>query len=299
MLEKLDNCVLCPHKCNVNRNKGELGRCKMNSNIKIALYSLHKFEEPCISGKNGSGTIFFTGCNLSCIYCQNYKISQEHIGKEITVERLAEIFIEQQEKGAENINLVTPTMYVYHIIEAIDLARKSGLKIPIVYNSNGYESLETLKLLEGYIDIYLPDLKYAVDKIGKKYSKTDNYFEIATNAVKEMYRQVGAPKFNKQGIIQKGLIIRHLILPNNILNSKLILNWIKNNIDENVYISLMAQYFPTYLAKNESSINRKVNEREYNSIINYMEKIGLKKGYIQDLEENEEQYVPDFDREKY
>ncbi len=299
MLEKLDNCVLCPHKCNVNRNKGELGRCKMNSNIKIALYSLHKFEEPCISGKNGSGTIFFTGCNLSCIYCQNYKISQEHIGKEITVERLAEIFIEQQEKGAENINLVTPTMYVYHIIEAIDLARKSGLKIPIVYNSNGYESLETLRLLEGYIDVYLPDLKYAVDKIGKRYSKIDNYFEIATNAVKEMYRQVGAPKFNKQGIIQQGLIIRHLILPNNILNSKLILSWIKNNIDENVYISLMAQYFPTYLAKNESSINRKVNEREYNSIINYMEKIGLKKGYIQDLEENEEQYVPDFDREKY
>lgn len=299
MIEKLDNCVLCPHKCNVNRNKGELGRCKMNGKIKIALYSLHKFEEPCISGKNGSGTTFFTGCNLSCLYCQNYKISQEHIGTEITVERLAEIFIEQQEKGAENINLVTPTMYVYHIIEALDLARKKGLNIPIIYNSNGYENIETLKLLEGYIDVYLPDLKYSVDKIGKKYSKIDSYFEIATNAIREMYRQVGTPEFNSQGIIQKGIIIRHLILPNNILNSKLILNWIKNNIDKNVYISLMAQYFPTYLAKSESSIARKLNEREYNSIINYIEKIGLEKGYIQGLEENEEQYVPDFDNGKY
>lgn len=299
MVEKLNNCVLCPHRCNVNRNKGELGRCKTNANVKIALYSLHKFEEPCISGKNGSGTIFFTGCNLFCLYCQNYKISQEHIGTEITVERLAEIFIEQQKKGAENINLVTPTMYVYHIIEALNLARKNGLNIPVIYNSNGYENLETLKLLEGYIDVYLPDLKYAVAEIGKKYSKINNYFETATKAIIEMYRQVGAPRFNENGMIQKGVIIRHLILPNNILNSKCILNWISNNIDKNVYISLMAQYFPTYLAKSESSIARKLNEREYNSIINYIEKIGLEKGYIQNLEENEEQYVPDFDNGNY
>lgn len=295
MVENLVNCVLCPHRCGVNRLKGELGRCKMNEKVKIALYSLHKYEEPCISGEKGSGTVFFTGCNLSCTYCQNYKISQEHLGKEISVQKLADIFLEQQKKGAENINLVTPTMYVYHIIEALDIAKNKGLKVPIIYNSNGYEEVETLRLLEGYIDIYLPDFKYSVDKIGIKYSKVNNYFEIATKAIKEMYRQVGSPVFDERGIIQKGVIIRHLILPNYILNSKLVLNWINNNMDKNVYISLMAQYFPTYLAINDVDISRKVSQKEYDSIVKYLQTLKIEKGYIQDLEEDEEQYVPKFE----
>lgn len=185
----LENCTICPHNCKVNRSIGLKGRCRCNDKLKIALASLHMFEEPCISGTNGSGTVFFTNCNLNCIYCQNYQISQEGKGKEITVEKLANIFISQQEKGAHNINLVTPTMYVYQIIEAIKIARTNGLKIPIIYNSNGYENVDTIKFLNGYIDVYLPDLKYYTNELSKKYSNVNNYFEHATNAIKEMYKQ--------------------------------------------------------------------------------------------------------------
>jgi len=288
----LEKCNICPHKCNINRTIGEIGRCKATNKVKIALYATHNFEEPCISGKKGSGTIFFSNCNLNCIYCQNYEISQEGRGKEITVEELADIFIKQQENNVENINLVTPTSYVLQIIEAITIARKNGLKIPIVYNTNGYENVETLKLLKGYIDIYLPDLKYYENGLASKYSKIDNYFEIATKAIKEMYEQVGAPSLNKEGIMQKGLMIRHLILPNNIENSKKILKWIKENIDENVYVSIMAQYFPTYKAKENNELNRKLTKGEYEEIENYLYSLDLENGYIQELGEHEEEYVP-------
>ena len=219
MLEKLKKCQICPHNCKIDRTKKN-GRCKATEKIKIALHSIHKFEEPCISGINGSGTIFFSNCNLNCIYCQNYEISQQGKGKEISIEELAEIMIELQNKKAENINLVTPTSYALQIIEAIKISRERGLKIPIVYNTNGYEKIETLKLLEGYIDIYLPDLKYYSNIISKKYSKVDNYFEMATKAIKEMYRQVGQPILDERGMMKKGLMIRHLVLPNNIENSK-------------------------------------------------------------------------------
>lgn len=295
MLKKLEKCNICPHNCNVNRLQGKIGRCRCDNTVKIALASLHYFEEPCISGKEGSGTVFFTNCNLSCKYCQNYEISQEGKGKEITIEHLAEIFINQQHKGANNINLVTPTMYVYQIIEAIKIARKNGLNIPIIYNSNGYENVETLKLLEGYIDVYLPDLKYAENDLAREYSKIDNYFENATNAIKEMYRQVGEPKFDEKGIIKKGLIIRHLILPNNIKNSKKVLKWIDENIDKNVYISIMAQYFPTYKAKEDESLNRKLTKEEYKEIENYLYELNIENGYMQELGEHEEEYVPEFD----
>ncbi len=200
--------------------------------------------------------------------------------------------IKQQEKGVENINLVTPTSYTLHIIEAIKKARNKGLKIPIVYNTNGYENVETLKLLEGYIDIYLPDLKYYYDELGKKYSKVDNYFEIATSAIKEMYRQVGAPKLNEQGVMQKGLMIRHLILPNQTENSKKVLNWIKENIDNDVYVSVMAQYFPTYKAQELDELNRKLTREEYDEVENYLYELDLENGYIQELGEHEEEYVP-------
>ncbi len=292
--EILEKCELCPHKCSVNRIEGNvLGRCKTGKNPKIALARLHFFEEPCVSGKNGSGTVFFSGCNLSCKFCQNYEISQEHYGKEITIEELSNIFIDLQNQNANNINLVTGFMYVPQIIEAIKIARKNGLKIPIVYNSSGYESIETIKLLNGYIDVYLPDFKYYYNELGMRLSNVNNYPEIAKNAILEMYSQVGNPQIDKNGIIQKGLIVRHLILPNHIQNSKMILKWIKKNLSKKVLVSVMAQYFPANKANEIEDINRKLNENEYEEILNFVEEYEIN-GYIQHLEENEKQYVPNF-----
>jgi len=291
----LENCMLCPHKCGINRIDGKKGRCKCDDKLKIALASLHMIEEPCISGENGSGTVFFSNCNLNCIYCQNYEISNLGKGKEITIEHLAEIFLKQQEKGAHNINLVTPTMYVLQIIEALKIAKSKGLNIPVVYNSNGYENVETIKLLNGYIDVYLPDLKYYSNELSKKYSNVDNYFETATKAIKEMYNQVGIAKFDANGLIKKGVIIRHLVLPNHMQNTKNILKWIKENMPADIYVSVMAQYFPTYKAKEDNLINRKLNKKEYNEVLNYLYSLDLENGYIQELGEHEEEYVPDFD----
>ena len=287
----LEKCVICPHNCGVNRLDGQVGRCKSRDTVKIALYSTHNFEEPCISGKRGSGTVFFSNCNMNCVFCQNYEISQKGKGREISIEDLAEIFIKQQKKDVENINLVTPTSYVPQIIEAIKIARGNGLKLPIVYNTNGYEKVETLKMLEGYIDIYLPDLKYSDDLLAKRLSKVDNYFEIATNAIREMYRQTGRAIFNDDGIMQKGMIIRHLVLPNHILNSRRVLKWINDNMSD-VYVSVMAQYFPTYKAKEIEDINRKLTKEEYEEIENYLYRLNLENGYIQELGEHEEEYVP-------
>ena len=293
-MEELKQCKICPHNCNVNRLNGKIGRCKCTDKIKIALTSVHNYEEPCISGINGSGTIFFSNCNMNCIYCQNYEISQLGKGKEISIKELADIFINQQEKGVNNINLVTPTMYAFQIIEAIKLAKKNGLIIPIIYNTNGYEKIETLKALQGYIDVYLPDLKYYSNKLSIKYSKVNNYFSVATEAIKEMYRQVGTPKFNEDGIMQRGIIIRHLVLPNHIQNSKNILKWIKENMPQDVYVSIMAQYFPTYKAKEDELLNRKLTKKEYKEIEKFLYTLDLKNGYIQELGEHEEEYVPDF-----
>ena len=272
----LESCMLCPHNCRVNRINGNKGRCKCEDKLKVALASLHMFEEPCISGTAGSGTVFFTNCNLNCIYCQNYEISQEGKGVEITVEKLAEIFLSQQEKGAHNINLVTPTMYVYQIIEAIKIARKNGLNIPIIYNSNGYENVDTIKLLKGYIDVYLPDLKYFTNELSKKYSKIDNYFSYATKAIQEMYNQVGNAKFDENGLIKKGVIVRHLVLPNHIQNTKNILKWISNNMPKEIFVSVMAQYFPTYKAKEDNLINRKLTKKEYKEVLNYLYSLDYK-----------------------
>lgn len=273
----------------------KFGRCKATDKIKLAMASIHNFEEPCISGENGSGTVFFSNCNLKCVFCQNYKISQEGLGNEITIEELADVFIDEQNKNAENINLVTPTMYVYHIIEAIKIARSKGLRIPIVYNSNGYENVETIKKLNGYIDVYLPDLKYIDDDLAFKYSGIKNYFENATAAIKEMYNQVGSPVLDENGMIKKGLIIRHLVLPSNIQNSKNVLKWINDNMDKNVFVSVMAQYFPTHKAKEFPEINRKLTMDEYKEIENYLYSLDLDNGYIQELGEHEEEYVPDFE----
>ena len=292
MEELLENCNICPHKCNINRNKRKIGRCKATNKIKIALYSVHNFEEPCISGKKGSGTVFFSNCNLNCIYCQNYEISQQGKGKEISIEELSDIFMEQQKRNVENINLVTPTSYVPQIIESIKIARKKGLNIPIVYNTNGYENIETIKMLDGYVDIYLPDLKYYYNDIARKYSKIDNYFEIATKAIKEMEKQIGKTVIDENGIMKKGIIIRHLVLPNNIENSKKILKWIREKMNKDTYVSVMAQYFPTYKAKEDLELNRKLTKQEWKEIEEYIEELGLENGFIQELGEHEEEYVP-------
>lgn len=294
MLEQLAKCEVCPFKCKVNRIEKNIGRCGCDDKVKIAMYSLHNFEEPCISGKNGSGTVFFSNCNLQCIYCQNYKISQEHKGYEISIEELANIFIKQQEAGANNINLVTPTMYAYQIIEAIKIAKNNGLKIPIIYNTNGYENVETIKALKGYIDVYLPDLKYYNNEIAIKYSKAPNYFKIATDAILEMINQVGSPKFDENGIIKKGVIIRHLVLPGHILNSKHILKWLKENVEGKAMVSIMAQYFPTYKAKEDKYLKRKLTKKEYEEIEEYLYLLNIENGYMQDLGKHEEEYVPDF-----
>lgn len=295
-MSSIEKCEICPHNCKVNRLEGKIGRCKATDKVKIALASVHNFEEPCISGTNGSGTVFFSNCNLKCVFCQNYKISQQGLGKEISIEELADIFIEQQNKKVENINLVTPTMYIYHIIEAIKIARKKGLNIPIVYNTNGYENVETIKKLNGYIDIYLPDLKYYDNDLAFKYSGVKNYFENATEAIKEMYNQVGAPVLDENGIMKKGVIIRHLVLPNNLQNSKDVLKWINDNIDNKVFVSVMAQYFPTHRAKDFPELNRKLTKEEYEEIENFLYSLNLDNGYIQELGENEEEYVPDFEK---
>lgn len=292
----LEQCMLCPHNCKVNREKGEVGRCKCTNKIKIALVSLHKFEEPCISGENGSGTVFFSNCNLNCMFCQNYEISHLGKGYEVSTNELADIFIEQQKNGAHNINLVTPTMYVLQIIEAIKIAKKNGLNIPIIYNTSGYENVETIKMLNGYIDVYLPDLKYFSNDLCKKYSKVNNYFEHASRAIIEMCNQVGKPEFDENGMIKKGVIVRHLILPNYMQNTKNILKWIKENLPEDIYVSVMTQYFPTYKALEDDKINRKINRREYNTIQDYIYLLDLKNGYMQDYIEceDEEKYVPEF-----
>lgn len=287
----LEKCAICPHNCGINRLNNQIGRCKSRDTVKVALYSTHNFEEPCISGKKGSGTVFFSNCNMNCVFCQNYEISQQGKGKEISIEELADIFIKQQEKDVENINLVTPTSYVPQIIEAIKIARGNGLKLPIVYNTNGYEKVETLKLLEGYVDIYLPDFKYSDDDLAKRLSKVDNYFEIVTEALKEMYRQTGKAVFNEEGIMQRGMIIRHLVLPNHVLNSRRVLKWINENMHD-VYVSVMAQYFPTYKAKDIDDINRKLTKEEFEQIENYLYRLDLENGYIQELGEHEEEYVP-------
>ena len=293
-LELLEKCTICPHNCGINRTNNQIGRCKSKDTVKIALYSIHNFEEPCISGKKGSGTVFFSNCNMNCVFCQNYEISQQGKGNEITIEELAEIFIKQQEKDVENINLVTPTSYVPQIIESIKIARNKGLKLPIVYNTNGYEKVETLKMLEGYVDIYLPDFKYSDNELAKRLSKVDNYFEIATQALTEMYKQTGKAVFDDRGIMQKGMIIRHLVLPNQILNSRRVLKWINENMHD-VYVSVMAQYFPTYKAKDIEDINRKLTKEEYEQIENYLYRLDLENGYIQELGEHEEEYVPKWD----
>ncbi|WP_243120199.1 radical SAM protein [Caloramator sp. E03] len=296
MLLNKTSCNVCPRCCDVDRNN-TLGYCRVGNNVKVAKVFLHFWEEPCISGDRGSGTVFFTGCNLSCVFCQNYEISQEGKGKEITIDRLCEIFLELQEKKAHNINLVTPTHYTMQIREAIIKAKSLGLNIPIIYNSNGYEKIETLKLLEGIIDVYLPDIKYYDEKYSMRYSKAPRYFYYASNALLEMYRQVGSPKFDDNGIIRKGVMIRHLMIPGLLFDSKKIVDWVLKNLPNDIYFNIMSQYTPMHKAQYYPEINKKINKKHYEAIIEYAMSIGLKNGYFQDYDSSTKEYVPNFDFE--
>lgn len=293
-MDQLSNCNLCPRNCGVDREK-TVGFCKAGIDVKVARVALHNWEEPCISGTKGSGTVFFSNCNLRCVFCQNHEISQEQVGKEISVERLSEVFLEQQERGAHNINLVTPTHYVPQIIEALKLAKQNDLTLPILYNSNGYENVETIKALKGYIDVYLPDLKYFNDSYALKYSNAANYFEYATKAIKEMVSQQKECIFNDDGLIQKGVIIRHLMLPGLLFDSKKVVDYIYKTFGDSVYLSLMNQYTPMHNAYKFKEINKTLNPNHYDSLIDYCLELGIKNGFIQEDGTSSECYVPEFD----
>ena len=290
----LKKCTMCPHKCGVNRLDGKTGVCKATDKIKVALVSTHNYEEPCISGTKGSGTIFFTGCNLKCVYCQNHEISSGMFGKEITVERLAEIFKELEEKGAHNINLVTPTHYSKKILEAFSVYKP---KIPVVYNCSGYESIETLKKFKDIVDIYLTDIKYFDSDVSLKYSKAEDYFAVASEAVREMISQKPENIFDKNGIMQKGVIIRHLVLPLNLIQTRKIFEWVKNEFSEDVIISLMSQYIPMHKASEFKEINRKITAREYDKALSIIEELGFENVFIQELSSSKEAFIPPFNLE--
>lgn len=278
----LKSCVICPRKCRIDRLKDERGVCKTGRYAIVTSYFLHHGEEPPISGTNGSGTIFFTHCNLKCVYCQNYKLSQEGEGREVKKEELAEFMLELQKQGAHNINLVTPTHVMPQILEALVVAIEKGLKIPLVYNTGGYELTPILKLLDGIIDIYLPDMRYADNNMAEKYSNAPNYPLYNQGAIKEMYRQVGNAVLNAQGTIEKGMIIRHLVLPNNVSGTDKILHFIKNELSGQCHISLMSQYFPCYKTCEFPLINRRISYEEYEIATDTMKKLGLTCGWIQE-----------------
>ena len=278
----LSPCQVCPRNCGVNRLKGEQGICRSGEEVIVSSYNAHFGEEPPLVGNFGSGTIFFTNCNLKCVYCQNYPISQLGNGNKVTLQELAKIMLTLQKRKCHNINLVTPTHFVPQILKSLKLAIKMGLRIPIVYNSSGYESVRTLKLLDGIVDIYLPDARYADDKIAQKYSSAPNYFEIMKKALKEMYRQVGDLVTDKIGIACSGLIVRHLVLPEGLSGTKKIMHFIAREISPHTYISLMAQYFPAYQAGQFPPLSRRINREEYREALQAFKEEGLGNGWFQE-----------------
>lgn len=296
-LDMLNSCTLCNRKCKINRNSGQTGFCRATDKVKIARAALHFWEEPPVSMKNGSGAVFFSHCNFNCVFCQNHDISQEFKGREISIKRLSEIFLELQVKNANNINLVTPTHYVPQIIEALKIAKNKGLNIPVLYNTNGYDSLETIKSLKGYIDVYLPDFKYFNDKYAAKYSKVNDYAKNAVKIIDEMVSQIGQPQFTSQGIITKGVIVRHLMLPGLLFDSKKIIDLLYNRYGDNIYISIMNQYIPMFKACDYPEINKKLNPKHYDSLIEYALNLGVKNGFIQDEGSNVTEFIPKFNFE--
>ena len=289
-------CRLCPRQCGVDRSRGT-GYCGCNDQVKIARAALHHWEEPCISGSRGSGAVFFSGCTLRCCFCQNYSISSEGFGKEISVERLSDIFLELQEQGAHNINLVTATMYVPSIIRAIDRV-KHKMEIPFLFNCGGYERVETIKMLADYIDIFLPDIKYYDRALSKEYSMAEDYFEQASKAIEQMIRQTGKLKFDENGLLKKGVILRHMVLPGCYKDSIKLLEWMNDSLDrESFLVSLMSQYTPSYKSREHKKINRRLTTFEYEKVLDKAIELGLTDGYMQEKSSAKEEYTPPFNLE--
>ena len=295
MLNTLKSCNLCPRNCGTDRTVS-LGFCLAPQNPTVARAALHFWEEPCISGTQGSGTVFFSGCNLKCVYCQNIEISKKAFGKEVSLQRLGEIFLELQEMGAHNINLVSPTPYVPQIIEAIDMIR-DRIHIPLVYNTGGYETEDTIGMLDGYIDIFLTDIKYYRSKLSETYSKAEDYFTHSISAARKMIDQVGKPKFDKAGMLKSGVIIRHLCLPGQREDSIRVLDEIKSNLqDDGFILSLMSQYTPIDgLSEDYPELCRKITTFEYSKVVDHAITLGLDKGYTQNRQSAKKDFTPPFD----
>lgn len=296
----MKTCTLCPRACAVDREKGEKGICGQTVKLKLARAALHFWEEPCISGTEGSGAVFFSGCPLHCVFCQNQEIANGTVGKEVSVERLAEIFTELQEKGANNINLVTPGHFVPQIIEALHIAKKKGMNLPIVYNTSSYESCETIKMLDGLVDIYLPDFKYMSSELAQKYSHAKDYPEVAKAAIREMVRQTGPARFvhdDEEGLMKRGTIVRHLMLPGYMEDSKQILKYLYETYGNDIYISIMNQFTPLRHVEKYPELYRKITEEEYETLVDYAIELGIENGFIQEGETAEESFIPDFDYE--
>lgn len=294
----MQNCTLCPRKCGVNRLAGNVGYCGQTAEITAARAALHFWEEPCISGECGSGTVFFSGCNLQCVFCQNHNIAIGQTGQIISLERLSEIFLELQSKGAANINLVTGTHFIPQIAHALTCAKQAGLTIPIVYNSSGYEEVSSLALLDGLVDIYLPDLKYYSSELSLQYSHAKDYFQKATTTIAEMFRQVGTPVFDTETeLMKKGVIVRHLLLPGQSKDSKKVLRYLYSTYKNDIYVSIMNQYTPLPHVDDYPELNRRITDEEYEKIISFAKQIGIENGFIQEGETASESFIPEFSGE--
>ena len=293
--ELLKNCTICPRHCGADRLKGRNGFCGAGEPVRVALVSLHPWEEPCLVGDKGAGTVFFSHCNLRCVYCQNSVISSKAEGTEVDVERLAEIFLEQQGRGASTLDLVTPTHYAPQIIAALETAKVQGLKLPVVWNSGGYETLEMIDMVAPYVDIFLPDIKYYDSDMAREYSAAPDYFSVASAAVSRMVELKGAPRFAENGSMLKGVIVRHLVLPNGRKDSMRILDWLAKNLRGRVQLSLMSQYTPLYRATEFKKLNRRLTTFEYESVVSHALDLGLTDCYVQERRSASEEYVPNFD----
>lgn len=296
-MNKYENCLLCPRKCGINRRTGQTGVCGVSSEIKVARAALHYWEEPCISGKRGSGAVFFSGCSLHCVFCQNREISDGKEGKVISKERLSDIFMELADKGANNINLVTPGQYIPDIVWAVNDAKSRGMKLPIIYNTSGYENVTELKLLEGIVDVYLPDFKYMDSTLSARYSRAKDYPSVAKQALSEMVRQQPDVVIDDAtGLIQKGVIVRQLLLPGHVNDAKAVLKYLYDTYHDHVYISMMSQFTPIAL-KDYPKINRTVTRREYERLVDYAIEIGITNAFIQEGDVAKDSFIPAFDCE--